>query len=221
MASSGSSKPFSLADLGRSSFVSQRGLADTLKRLQDAGKLVDMDATSRASIKRARERELESMTTRYGPIYAEKILLSENKKKSYACHILNPVSLWCYLVETQHGLSHLLESTLTQRPATRAEPWRLILYCDELILGNALRHQNNRKLQVFYFSWKELGLKALSNEKVWWPLAVIRSQKVAELGGVSVVWPQILDPWLVNLLCFIVSLFHVSFFLHTSSFAQT
>ena len=57
MASSGSSKPFSLADLGRSSFVSQRGLADTLKRLQDAGKLVDMDATSRASIKRARERE--------------------------------------------------------------------------------------------------------------------------------------------------------------------
>ena len=63
----------SLADLGRSSYVSQRGLADTLKKLQEAGKLAEDEPTSRASIKRARELELSQMSTRFGPSFLRRL----------------------------------------------------------------------------------------------------------------------------------------------------
>ena len=183
----------SLADLGRSSYVSQRGLADTLKRLQDGGKLSKDETTSRSSIKRAREKELAEMSTRYGPLLIEKEIHGSNSKV-YTVSMLNPVSLWTYMVENCHELQPLLDVAFQRHMPSQQKPWSLVVYCDELVLGNALRHQNNRKLQVFYFSWLELGQEALANEKAWFPLAVIRSSKVAELGGVTVVWPRILDP---------------------------
>lgn len=185
-----------LADLGRSSYVSQRGLADTLKRLQDAGKLSDAEPTSRSSIKRARVQRLDESATRYGPLVFEKDICGHNGK-SYKVSLVNPVSLWVHLVENSTGLRSILDPALASHVPSFENQWRLVCYCDELVLGNALRHQNNRKLQVFYYSWLELGSRALSREKCWFPLAVIRSTKVAELGGVTVVWPQILDPSIV------------------------
>ena len=182
----------SLSDLGRSSYVSQRGLADTLKKLQDAGKLAEDEPTSRASIKRARELELSQMSTRFGPILLEKTLTGDSKE-TYSVSILNPVSLWAYLVEHCDGLKPVLDEAFSKHKPELNKKWDLIVYCDELVLGNALRHQNNRKLQVFYFSWKQLGATALSKEKCWFPLAVIRSSVVTSLGGVTNVWPQLLD----------------------------
>ena len=156
----------SLSDLGRSSYVSQRGLADTLKKLQDAGKLAEDEPTSRASIKRARELELSQMTTRFGPIMLAKTLTGDSKE-SYAVSVLNPVSLWAYLVESCDGLKPVFDEAFSKHKPQINLPWDLIVYCDELVLGNALRHQNNRKLQVFYFSWKQLGPSALAREKCW------------------------------------------------------
>ena len=183
----------SLADLGRSSYVSQRGLADTLKKLQDAGKLAEDEPTSRASIKRARELELSKMTTRFGPIMLQKTLTGDSKE-TYSVSVLNPVSMWAYLVESCDGLKPVLDEAFSKHKPQFNLPWDLIVYCDELVLGNALRHQNNRKLQVFYFSWKQLGPSALAREQCWFPLAVIRSSIVVSLGGVTNVWPQLLDP---------------------------
>ena len=77
----------SLSDLGRSAYVSQRGLADTLKKLQDAGKLPEDEPTSRASIKRAREIKLSQMTIRFGPIKLAKTLTGDSKE-SYAVPVL-------------------------------------------------------------------------------------------------------------------------------------
>lgn len=64
-----SSSSFSLANLGRSSFVSQSGLSDTLRKLNEAGLLSkNIGGISRHSVKRARERELEQTDTRFGPL---------------------------------------------------------------------------------------------------------------------------------------------------------
>ena len=100
-----------------------------------------------------------------------------------------------HIVENSSGMDTLLSQAFRENPPSIGQKWSLVLYCDELVLGNALRHQNNRILQVFYWSWLQLGSRALASEKCWFPVAVIRSTKVAELGGVTVVWPQILDPW--------------------------
>lgn len=182
-----------LADLGRSSYVSQRGLADTLKKLQEAGKLDANAATSRGSIKRARDTELQNMTTRFGPLL-QQVSLQGSSSKKYAVSMINPVALWTHIVENSSGMDTLLSQAFRENPPSIGQKWSLVLYCDELVLGNALRHQNNRKLQVFYWSWLQLGSRALASEKCWFPVAVIRSTKVDELGGVTVVWPQILDP---------------------------
>jgi hypothetical protein len=170
-----------------------------LKKLQEAGKLAEDEPTSRASIKRARELELSQMSTRFGPILLEKTLTGDTKE-TYSVSMLNPVSLWAYLVENCDGLKPVLDEAFSKHRPELNKKWDLIVYCDELVLGNALRHQNNRKLQVFYFSWKQLGATALSKEKCWFPLAVIRSTVVASLGGVTNVWPQLLDAQYIILL---------------------
>ena len=196
MASSSSSAV--LADLGRSSYVSQRGLADTLRRLQSTGKLSKEETVSRSSIKRAREFEMESHATRFGKICIDKELTGVSGS-TLNVTLVNPVSLLVYLLENNMALQQIFVERLRLHPCDYGSKWRLIVYCDEVVLGNALRHQNNRKLQVFYFSFLEVGQGLLSKEDLWIPLAVIRSNKVTELGGVTVVWPQILDPGLLYL----------------------
>ena len=182
-----------LADLGRSSYVSQRGLADTLRRLQSTGKLSKEEAVSRSSIKRAREFEMESHTTRYGKICFDKELTGVSEL-TLKVTLVNPVSLLVYLLENNMALQQIFRERLEIHPCNQSTKWNLIVYYDEVVLGNVLRRQNNRKLCVFYFSYLEFGQALLSKEDLWIPLAVIRSNKVTELGGVTVVWPQVLDP---------------------------
>ena len=103
-----------LADLGRSSYVSQRGLADTLKKLQEAGKLDANAATSRGSIKRARDTELQNMTTRFGPLL-QQVSLQGSSSKKYAVSMINPVALWTHCGELfRYG--HPPESSLSREP---------------------------------------------------------------------------------------------------------
>ena len=99
-----------LADLGRSSYVSQRGLADTLRRLQSTGKLSKEEAVSRSSIKRAREFEMESHTTRYGKICFDKELTAVSES-TLKVTLVNPVSLLVYLLENNMALQHFSRTT--------------------------------------------------------------------------------------------------------------
>ena len=57
--------------------------------------------------------------------------------------------------------------------------------------GNQLKHQNQRKLQTIYYSYQELGQKALTCESCWFSLCTIRSSVVSDLGGMSVLWRQL------------------------------
>jgi len=62
----------------------------------------------------------------------------------------------------------------------------LILYSDEVVPGNALSHDNKRKVWVFYFSWMELGAATLQREESWLCCLVQRSSFVSSLeSGVS------------------------------------
>ena len=50
-----------------------------------------------------------------------------------------------------------------RRPAL-LEPWRLVLYADEILPGNQLVYTSGRKLWGFYWSVLEWGSAALADE---------------------------------------------------------
>ena len=63
-----------LADLGRKKFVSQAALAELLSELKDAPL---PEATSRSSIKRARDEKVD-ITTPCGPLFVKRTLATVN-----------------------------------------------------------------------------------------------------------------------------------------------
>ena len=143
---------------------SQRGRADALRRLQSTRKLSKEEAVSRSSIKRAREFEMESRTTRYGKICFDKELTGASES-TLKVTLVNPVSLLVYLLlENNMALQQIFRERLKLHPCTPSTKWNLIMYYDEVILGNVLRHQNDRKLCLFYFSYLEFGQALLSKQ---------------------------------------------------------
>lgn len=75
----------SLADLGRRRFVSQSALAELLKELSELDQLPS--ATSRSSVKRAREEKLD-IKTPVGPLFIQKVLpSSQGQQRITVCEM--------------------------------------------------------------------------------------------------------------------------------------
>ncbi len=79
------------------------------------------------------------------------------------------------------------------------QPWDLCIYCDEVSPGNQLKPQNDRKLQVVYFSLKQLGGLALSKEDSWFIFTAVRSVDVKRLAnGMAQLMKRVLEVILVE-----------------------
>ena len=70
-----------LTQLGRKHFVSERGLAAVLQELQEAGLLTEDLASSRSSIKRARDDEV-TVVTAYGQLIRRLDIANDDKTQS-------------------------------------------------------------------------------------------------------------------------------------------
>lgn len=173
----------SLADLGRRRFASVSALSEILKELKEHGM---PENTSKSSIKRSRDAEFsDSSSTPYGSIM---------QRMEVGCNIdgmplhfwyANPRATLYYFLRDCPRLETFLKQKLLEHPSTMAHPWSLVLYNDEVVGGNPLKHDNHRKLQAFYYSYLELGLDALSSEFLWFTLTVARSEFVKEITGLS------------------------------------
>lgn len=185
-----SSSSFSLANLGRSSFVSQSGLSDTLRKLNEAGLLSkNIGGISRHSVKRARERELEQTDTRFGPLMKTLARKNEDGEVVHEVPIIDSSSPFLAHCGALLWVSRVFFfRSLGDQPCSHQAPWGLVIYADEIVSGNP----NPRKCQALYWSWSEFQQDGLSREDLWFPPAVIRSSKVNDCGGLTVVWPQLL-----------------------------
>ena len=68
-----------------------------------------------------------------------------------------------------------------------------MFYSDEVTPGDALVHDNRRKLQVVYFSFLEFGPSVLAREDSWFTIAAKRSSEVCKIsGGMSAVFAAVL-----------------------------
>ena len=188
MASSSSKKrDVAFSSLGRKVYVSQRGLESVLKELKEAGHLADEMTSSRRSIKRAREEDLASRTTTYGPLIQEMELAREDGSGTIKVPYVAPAAFLAHIAQ-QASFGGFLAQKLEEQPSTHQAPWHLCLYADEITPGNALKPTNWRRQQAIYWSFKNFGAEGLSSETLWMPLCCLRSHLCAALGGLTVLW---------------------------------
>ena len=97
--------------------------------------------------------------------------------------IVNPFAQLWLAANRCEGFSVMLQDRMRARAATHADPWRLVIYSDEVVPGNQLSVHNLRKLWAIYWSLLEFGVPTLSNEDAWFCTAAERSDHVKQVNG--------------------------------------
>ncbi len=177
-----------LARLGRKTHVSMSGLSQILKELRDEGHLHDLPAATRQTIKRARTAAI-SVLTAYGSLLVTITILLASPTRNHNLTYIQPAALLSWLSVECPMFRRFLTRVWTKCPCSYARPWKLVIYSDEVLPGNQLKHVNLRKLQTIYWSILEFGSHALSLEAFWFTLTVIRSSVVSRIsGGMSAIF---------------------------------
>ena len=87
------------------------------------------------------------------------------------------------LVALQTKQNPIFASVLKQVLSERAgQPLNIIVYSDEVVPGNVIKPDNRRKLVQWYVSFVEFRLH-LRNERVWLPVAALRSSMIQDIAG--------------------------------------
>ena len=123
--------------------------------------------------------------TPYGPLLIDVDVVGKDGSATKMLAI-NPLAM-TYKAFAQGGsFTDLMLAKMRDAPPTPELPWQLILYADEVVPGNALSHDNRRKVWVVYFSWMQLGPLVLQEEEAWLCCLAKRSSDVAQLAsGIS------------------------------------
>ena len=172
-----------LSRLGRRKFVSVAGLADVLQDIKEHGM---PDATSRSSIKRARDKAWDAdVTSRYGTIVRSIECGVDEEGQPCVFWVADSRACLYYMISECGKLEAFIRQILVKNPCSPDNPWGIIVYNDEIAPGNQLLHHNSRKTQAFYYSFIEFGAEALYSELLWFTLTVARSDEVSEIGGWS------------------------------------
>ena len=103
------------------------------------------------------------------------ISVPRNDGSFYDWEICDLGKLLVHLTSECDGLAALLNELFETRPCSKNRPWGLILCFDETVTGDSLRLDVPKKFMAVYCTIKELGPTMLKHEKVWMPLATVRT----------------------------------------------
>lgn len=153
------SRPAKLARLQRIRaqlpYVSQSALAAVLQAVAQDPDVVDGSA-SRRDVRHARN-EFAATQTPYGPVH-QKLQLTTKSGGTMHLEIQHPIAMLHAACVASKSLSELVDA------ASACQPWRLILYADEILPGNQLAYKSARKMWCVYWSVLDWGAAALANE---------------------------------------------------------
>ena len=166
---SGSSKDV-LTSSHHRSYVSQSGLAAILASIREHGM---PKATSRSSIKRARDAALPS------DMFTEiNIEMESGEIKQFP--IVSPMVLLNHLVGEVESFSRFFSAQLAKYRNSSEAKWRLAIYSDEIVPGNVIKPRNDRKLVSLYWSFEEFDT-GTSCEDCWFVLTCVRSNALKQI----------------------------------------
>ena len=111
------------------------------------------------------------------------ISVPRNDGTFYDWEICDLGKLLVHLTSECDGLAALLNELYDTRPCSKNRPWGFILYFDETVPGDSLRLDVPKKFMAVYCSIKELGPTILKHEKVWLPLATVRTNVLPDIRG--------------------------------------
>jgi len=162
--------------------VSQAALSALL---QDISKHGLPKATSRSSIKRSKDLEVD-IETPYGKLLMSKSFqLSEKYRqcRQWEFHFVNPAAFLHYICATCDDFASVFWAAVSNDPPTIEVPLKFVCYMDDVVAGNPLANRLGRKFQIAYWSIYNLGVPAMSCERFWFPLVMARSEVVRKLPG--------------------------------------
>ena len=98
----------------------------------------------------------------------------------------SPQKLMTLFLQECQGFRAMLSQRHEATPSSYDAPWHVIMYSDEVTIGNPLATDQDRKVHAFYMSFRELGLAVLSREDAWLPILIVRGSMVKGIvGGLS------------------------------------
>ncbi len=185
-----------LADVGVRKYVSKAALAEIIEELKDLDELPT--AASRQTIARARTKEVR-VDTNYGnlfvtmeleldPVKLTKYMLKKNGSSRFPrrLDVLSPMAMLSHAATTSRPFNEFLTRIMARKPSSHTHPWGIIIYSDEITPGNVIAHENLRKTQTIYWTFKQFGIACLSAEELWFTLTIVRSALVKCVpGGMS------------------------------------
>ena len=168
-----------LANVSGHAFVSKQALATIMQNLKENPHLLQ-EASSRGSVKRARDREVHVQTP-IGSTCQQMICIDE-QKRTHKLWYCDPKAFLWHMLETCQPFQEFLADRVAARPSSPSRPYRVALYTDEISPGNQLKQQNSRKTWGVYWSMVEWGPEAYTSEYGWFVVMLIRHDLAREIG---------------------------------------
>ena len=168
-----------LVALGRSSYVSKRGISQLANTFRSEGV---PEATSRSTQYRARK-TVCNVQTPYGTLVQTMPLTCPDGNTIDAA-VQNPLAMLYHVSSESKRFATVMRSGLDNMPCASASPWTVILYQDGVDPSDGLSINHSRKSNVFYcWSFLELGMQALADERNWFPIALGRYNSLMKAEG--------------------------------------
>ena len=126
--------------------------ASALAAVLDAVNEDDMpEVWDRDSMREARNMQCKTSGP-YGPILQYVNVVSKTGG-DVQIPIANPFAMLHACMTYSRGLQTFVARLILQTPSSPEEPWRLLIYSDEVTPCNVLSTNNRRKFQAVYFSF--------------------------------------------------------------------
>ena len=181
----------SLGTLGRKHYVSQSALSAILAEVKAMEEALPTNV-GRKALKRARQEQCDISTPVGDMFVTVKLEPRDSKGVAIDLKVLNPVA-WLYHISTLDGFGEFFEKEVMAAVPSASAPWEIAVYSDEVTPGNQLKSENRRRFHAFYFSFKNLKQRGLTDERTWFTLGCIRSHLVEKVqDGLSGVMASIL-----------------------------
>ena len=135
---------------------------------------------NRQALKRARVGALPTNTP-VGALWSEVELVLKGGKV-LRIPAVNPIALLWATIQRCPAYAAFLHDKLEAAEHGHSKPARIYIYYDEILPGNALAHNNVRKLAAFYWALGECD-KQISREEVWHHLLAVRASKLKDVIG--------------------------------------
>jgi len=175
----GDDRAFELVSLGRTSYASKSAIAKLLAHVDQHG---IPEIYSRTSQYNARKEICRKREGDYGSMIVDtQLALASGEQQTFSMQ--NPFAWLQHNCMHSKDFAKIMQSALNTYPCTPASPWRLILYQDGVDPSDGLAKNHSRKSAVYYWSFVEFGMRALSKEEVWGVMTVSRYHEYTKLAG--------------------------------------